>query len=128
MTELEKYEEKLNESLKGFISYLFAEFFQKKLIFDNFFACLAELDCLCSLSTASFDSNFTCTRPTIETNYGQPLLDLKGAVHPVLASLSKNTFESNDISLNPFQNGESKFMIVSGPNMGGKSTILRTSA
>lgn len=44
--------------------------------------------------------------------------DIKGARHPCLTNIE---FIPNDINL------KKKVMLLTGPNMGGKSTILRTS-
>ncbi len=60
-------------------------------------------------------------RPQLSDQYG--LLDLGSVKHPVVASIKKN-FVGNDVRLS----GKSPAMVVTGPNMGGKSTLLRTSA
>jgi DNA mismatch repair protein MSH6 len=56
----------------------------------------------------------------------KPFLNLKGNKHPVLATLNSQ-FLQNDIQLNTDQNGDGLFIMLTGPNMGGKSTILRQS-
>ena len=45
--------------------------------------------------------------------------------HPVIESLSDTPFIPNDLYLN---NSTDRFLIITGPNMGGKSTILRQTA
>ena len=76
----------------------------------------------------SFNSPFDMCRPTIEEPQNDPFLSLKQSVHPVLANLNPKKFKPNNIELNATQTGECKFMMLSGPNMGGKSTILRQAA
>ncbi len=52
----------------------------------------------------------------------QPVLSLKAGRHPVLERLlPPGSFVPNDVALDP----ESQVLIVTGPNMSGKSTILR---
>ena len=79
---------------------------------------LAELDCLVSLSKVASSSPFTMTRPFFSKNNGE--LIVKGLVHPILATRVLN-FVSNDLEFTP----ESHCYVLTGPNMGGKSTILR---
>lgn len=55
-----------------------------------------------------------------------PHLVLKGSKHPVLADINPG-FLTNDIEVNPNKDGENSFIMLTGPNMGGKSTILRQS-
>lgn len=57
-----------------------------------------------------------------ETN-GLPVLELKESRHPVVAKLKTN-YIPNDIVLNGGSN-PAPCSLVTGPNMGGKSTILR---
>jgi len=61
-------------------------------------------------------------------NYVEPQLDestalqLWGCRHPVLEQLSQDPFVPNDVELNA--DGE-RFWLITGPNMAGKSTIMR---
>lgn len=54
-----------------------------------------------------------------------PCLSAKGLGHPVLRSdtLGEGTFVTNDVTLGG--SGYSSFILLTGPNMGGKSTLLR---
>ncbi len=47
-------------------------------------------------------------------------------VHPGVASVSKSQFIPNDTLLDPANN--QSLLLVTGPNMGGKSTLLRQTA
>lgn len=55
----------------------------------------------------------------------QPVLDIKGARHPVIEEIiGRTSFVPNDLSL-----GQShSFCLLTGPNMSGKSTVLRQTA
>ena len=52
----------------------------------------------------------------------QHIIKLQGARHPVLET--QTGFVPNDVVMNPKRN----FLLITGPNMGGKSTYLRTVA
>nr|AAT67045.1 DNA mismatch repair protein [Petunia x hybrida] len=88
----------------------------------------AELDVLISLSIASdYYEGPTC-RPNIKSITSQddvPVLLAENLGHPVLRSdsLDKGTFVSNNVSLGGPANAS--FILLTGPNMGGKSTLLR---
>ena len=66
-------------------------------------------------------------RPIISTsdNNSLPHLTAKSLGHPLLKSdsLSRGTFVPNDISVGGSNNAT--FVLLTGPNMGGKSTLIR---
>lgn len=89
---------------------------------------LAELDVLTSLAIASDYYEGLACRPTIVTaSSGQvvPRLCAKSLGHPILRSdaLENGSFVPNDVSIGGA--GQSSFILLTGPNMGGKSTLLR---
>lgn len=60
-------------------------------------------------------------------NYNQPELSDKPGIHieagrhPVVERVSQAPFIANPVTLSP----ERKMLVVTGPNMGGKSTYMR---
>ena len=78
---------------------------------------LAELDAINSLATVSRENNYV--RPVI-VQPDKPLNIIDGR-HPVVENVSKN-FVPNDCYLD---NDENRTMIITGPNMAGKSTYMR---
>jgi len=86
---------------------------------------LATLDCLLSLAEVSASHvDIEMTRPEfVELKDGEPaLLDIRECVHPQLIGNKEKHFVPNDIVIG---GEESSFVMVTGPNMGGKSTLLR---
>ncbi len=58
---------------------------------------------------------------------GQPCLEIEGGRHPVVEAALANSgerFIANDLSLGP----KDRLWLITGPNMGGKSTFLRQAA
>ncbi|RAP38268.1 DNA mismatch repair protein MutS [Candidatus Marinamargulisbacteria bacterium SCGC AAA071-K20] len=100
------YEEIVNK-VKDYIPYL------QKLAFN-----IAELDCFQSLANVSQKNSYS--RPIIEDD-NQLTLELKGNRHPVLEQNRDVQVIPNDIILNQ----ESRFILITGPNMAGKSTLMR---
>jgi len=78
---------------------------------------IATVDVLCSLSHHA--RRFGWTRPEV-TDDDQ--LDVKSGRHPVLEASA--SFVPNDLSLDKRR----RFLLLTGPNMGGKSTYLRQTA
>ncbi len=78
---------------------------------------IAELDVLCALTSVAIKNNYHA--PTLSNEKD---LILTNARHPVVETLASN-FISNSITL---QDGH--MMIITGPNMAGKSTIMRQCA
>lgn len=88
----------------------------------------AEIDVLISLAIASdYFEGPTC-HPTIRESYGPddtPTFHARNLGHPILQSdsLGKGSFVPNDIKMGG--PGNASFIVLTGPNMGGKSTLLR---
>ncbi len=80
---------------------------------------LSNIDCLCSLACVADKENLT--RPTFNDEF---IIDIKGCRHPVVEKASNTLFVENDIKFNAIQN----VMIITGPNMSGKSTYMRQMA
>lgn len=81
---------------------------------------LAEVDVLLSFADLAVERNYN--RPEI-TRDG--VLAIKAGRHPVVEVVLGGTFVPNDLSLDSV---EERFLIITGPNMAGKSTYLRQAA
>jgi DNA mismatch repair protein MutS len=81
---------------------------------------LASLDALCALAERSLTLNWC--RPEFTK---EPGIEIAQGRHPVvesrLAELSGGSFIANDTRLGPKQ----RMQVITGPNMGGKSTYMR---
>lgn len=82
---------------------------------------------LISLAFASDSYEGGRCRPVISgsTSDGVPHLSATGLGHPVLRgdSLGRGSFVPNDVKIGGSR--QSSFILLTGPNMGGKSTLLR---
>ena len=77
---------------------------------------LSELDAFCALSKVALAYRYT--KPDVSYRY---YFDLQEARHPVIERTLKERFIPNDIHLD-----ENHFlMVITGPNMAGKSTVMR---
>src|SRR5438270_149844 len=81
---------------------------------------LSILDALASLAEVA-----------VRRRYRRPLmhdgdeLEIKAGRHPVIEAIGEAPFVPNDLYLN---NSTDRLLIITGPNMGGKSTLLRQTA
>ena len=80
---------------------------------------LASLDCLAALAERAADLGWTEPRLVPET-----CLEIRGGRHPVVEHFIDGAFVPNDLVLDAGR----RMLIVTGPNMGGKSTYMRQSA
>ncbi|MDD4312031.1 MAG: DNA mismatch repair protein MutS [Eubacteriales bacterium] len=83
-------------------------------------ALIAELDCYVSLSEVA--SNNQYCRPKWNQ---QGRIKIINGRHPVIESAMKEPFVPNDVLLN---RTEDRLLIITGPNMAGKSTYMRQTA
>lgn len=83
---------------------------------------IAVLDCI--LSFAHIATKYNYCRPDVDESYE---LSLKEARHPVIERQLPlgQTYVPNDISLS---NDDTQIMMITGPNMSGKSAVLRQTA
>ena len=113
----------------------FARFAKNGKIWKKIVNNLSILDCLLSLAQVSQYSDFEMTRPQFikPSKQQQPFLEIRNCRHPCIDEESLNLmgtrdgaaqFIPNDTILGCKEN-KSNFVIVTGPNMGGKSTLLR---
>jgi len=79
---------------------------------------IAMLDVYTSLAICAIDLDFT--KPAVDESL---VIEIKEGRHPMVEkALPKGTFVPNDISVDT---SEKQLLIITGPNMAGKSTIIR---
>uniref|UniRef100_A0A0N5AJT6 DNA_MISMATCH_REPAIR_2 domain-containing protein n=1 Tax=Syphacia muris TaxID=451379 RepID=A0A0N5AJT6_9BILA len=88
---------------------------------------LARIDVLVSFSVLATNSSFVYERPILLDKDKHCIL-LKDCRHPVLESLEGCNFIPNDVVLGENDGDRTRFLILTGANMGGKSTYLRSCA
>lgn len=82
-------------------------------------ASLSQLDVLQNLAERADTLNYC--RPTLSTQNG---IMIQGGRHPVVESVMDEPFIANPVTLTSAR----KMLIITGPNMGGKSTYMRQTA
>lgn len=134
---LKNAERFITEELKNFedqvLSSQYRALAQEKLLFEQLLAvinqalaplqdcaaALAMLDVLSNLAERATSLNWT--KPElVET----PGIFINGGRHPVVEQVSPTPFIANDIEVHPNR----RMLIITGPNMGGKSTYMRQTA
>jgi DNA mismatch repair protein MutS len=82
-------------------------------------AALAEIDALAALAERAAALQWTCPELTSEAR-----LCITAGRHPVVERCSEAAFVPNDLQLDAAR----RMLIITGPNMGGKSTYMRQAA
>ena len=77
---------------------------------------ISELDCLASLSVCAEEYNFV--RPQLNTEHK---IEIEEGFHPVIEKVSNNTYVRNDC----YMDKNIQTLLITGPNMSGKSTYMR---
>lgn len=122
--ELKKFEEDVLTSQEKAIALeekIFVELknqlLQNTAIMQDIATELSTIDCLVSLATVAIENDYI--RPTI-TNTKE--IEIVAGRHPVIEKINKSDFIPNDCTLN---DSDQRTMILTGPNMAGKSTFMR---
>ncbi|MCW9048012.1 MAG: DNA mismatch repair protein MutS [Gammaproteobacteria bacterium] len=80
---------------------------------------LSELDTVCCFAERADTLNYC--QPEFQN---KPAINITAGRHPVVEIVTENSFIPNDSKLNDQQ----RMLIITGPNMGGKSTYMRQTA
>lgn len=80
---------------------------------------LAELDVLCNFAERGLNLNWV--QPALTTTTG---IEITQGRHPVVEQVLETQFVANDTQLD----SQRQMLIITGPNMGGKSTYMRQTA
>ena len=124
--ELKEYEEKITHAQERitaleqeFFSQLITEIIQYISPIQQTAIAIGQIDALCGFSTLAVENHYSC--PTLDDSL---VIDLKGARHPVIEKQLPPTqpYIANDIYLD---NESQQIMMITGPNMSGKSALLR---
>ncbi len=106
------YEKTLYEQLLGTLTEFLAALQQCA-------AALAELDVLVNFAERAETLNLV--RPVLTDTAG---IAIKGGRHPVVEQVSETPFVANDVLFS----AQRRMLVITGPNMGGKSTYMRQTA
>ena len=82
-------------------------------------AAIAELDVLACFAERATALN--CTRPLL---VAEAVIDIEAGRHPVVEQAAREPFIPNDLRLHE----QRRMLVITGPNMGGKSTYMRQTA
>jgi DNA mismatch repair protein MSH6 len=87
---------------------------------------LSTIDVLRSFAAVKVSSFGTMCRPHVLAKDNVPILRMKGLWHPYALAESTNGLVPNDLSIGQDLSGLNRFaLLLTGPNMGGKSTTMR---
>lgn len=124
--ELKEYEDKVLSSKARALArekFLYEELLIKlNEHLDHLQTCakaIAELDVITNFAERATSLNYNC--PTLTTEPGLSIIDGR---HPVVEQVIADTFVANDTKFTT----KSRMQIITGPNMGGKSTYMRQTA
>ncbi|MDX9730057.1 MAG: DNA mismatch repair protein MutS, partial [Bacteroidales bacterium] len=127
--ELKEYEEKIlgaGEKILALETSLFNDLVMSVTPYISLMqadaAAVGRLDCLISFAVVSGEYGYT--RPVLDDSL---ILDIKDGRHPVIERQlpPDDPYVPNDVWLD---NGEQQVIILTGPNMSGKSALLRQTA
>ncbi|XP_039423939.1 LOW QUALITY PROTEIN: DNA mismatch repair protein Msh6 [Corvus cornix cornix] len=124
-------EERRDAALKDCMRRLFYNFDKNSKDWQTAVECIAVLDVLMSLAHYSQGGDGPLCRPVIllPVENAPPFLELRNSRHPCITkTFFGDDFIPNDIVIGIKDEGsssEASCVLVTGPNMGGKSTLMR---
>lgn len=120
LRERDQHKETLAAACDDAYRDLLADVSSKYQFFRDTIQNLAVLDCLLSLANVASQPDYV--RPTFAPYTG---VEIKGARHPMVEQLLLDSYVPNDIILSQ---KHTRALLVTGPNMGGKSSYVRSVA
>lgn len=110
---------------------LFKKFDSHYSVWNRAVQCLSILDVLMSMTTFVKNAQHEMCRPEIAVleNDSKPFIDIQNGRHPCVMKTFSGDFIPNDVLMgcedanNNWQ--KNTLVILTGPNMGGKSTLMR---
>uniref|UniRef100_T1IQG1 DNA mismatch repair protein n=1 Tax=Strigamia maritima TaxID=126957 RepID=T1IQG1_STRMM len=128
LSKLTAAEDQRNVALEDIMRRIFETFDKDYKKWELAVQCLSVLDVLLSLAEYSRAGQFI--RPELVTPSNYPFLEIRNGYHPCISKIfTTDDFIPNDtlIGLEEADSNEvnSNMIIISGPNMGGKSTLMR---
>ncbi len=124
--ELKEFEDKVLSAKERALSrekYLYEQILQQLLDYltplQLIANAIAELDTLACFSYVSLE--FDYVQPVLVDEIG---IDIQQGRHPVIERIHDAPFVANDIHLD----ADARLLLITGPNMGGKSTYMRQTA
>ncbi|KAF8259998.1 muts domain V-domain-containing protein [Lactarius quietus] len=122
--QLKEARERRSASIKDFKFRLFTEFDKDRSIWLRAIRVMAELDCLFSLAKSSNAFGEPACRPQLVEG-DMAWVEFEELRHPAMALRTKSDFIPNDVKLG---GTVGRISLLTGPNMGGKSTVMRMTA
>lgn len=119
--EHDRLSENYNRTQSGLVSEVVAVAASYCPVLEKLAGVLSHLDVIVSFAHVSVHAPSTYVRPKVHPR-GEGNTILKEARHPCMEMQDDMQFITNDVSL---IRGSSEFLIITGPNMGGKSTYIR---
>jgi len=121
---LEEIEKEMKTVILPYIINCFKIFYSQNSTWQKVIFCMSELDCLVSLAHLTTIMPLAARPGFVEcpSEDSTQVFDLKGMIHPCVALNTSSEFIKNDIVLEQ----DKRVFLITGPNMGGKSTLMRT--
>lgn len=107
--------------MNDFAGKVYGQFSQNYSTYKMISGLVGKLDVLASLAEYARNQSIVCTPDIHEMSRvaGESILKIENGIHPLMNS---NDFIPNSMSI---PNGKAFFELITGPNMGGKSTLMR---
>ena len=119
--EIQQLSENYNRTQSGLVSEVVGVAASYCPVLEKLAGVLSHLDVIVSFAHVSVHAPTSYVRPKVHPR-GEGNTILKEARHPCMEMQDDVQFITNDVSL---IRGSSEFLIITGPNMGGKSTYIR---
>lgn len=120
LRERDQHKESLAAACDEAYKNLLADISTKYQLFRDTIHSLATLDCLLALANVASQPGYV--RPTFTSDVQ---INVQGARHPMVEQLLIDSYVPNNVSI---AGDQTRALLVTGPNMGGKSSYVRSVA
>ncbi|XP_076033999.1 DNA mismatch repair protein Msh6 isoform X2 [Oratosquilla oratoria] len=130
LADIMEAEDQRNTALKDIARRIFEQFDQHAEKWEAATDCLAVLDVLIAFLQYSQQNQTCCPKIVTPGTDTQPFINIRDGRHPAqILTFSGSDYIPNDVVFGgESEDAHSSLLLVTGPNMGGKSTLMRQTA
>uniref|UniRef100_A0A182N517 DNA mismatch repair protein n=1 Tax=Anopheles dirus TaxID=7168 RepID=A0A182N517_9DIPT len=123
LKQMMQLEDRRKAVLKDLSRRIFERFSREYEMWRGCIDLVSTLDVLTSLAEYARTEGLECVPTLLDKDHRKPVIEIEEGIHPCLANDLAESYIPNGIAMG--EAGNANLVLLTGPNMGGKSTLMR---